>query len=168
MSSNAGNGNESVASSNQRRLKLPQAELPTFGGKVEEWPSFRDTFDMMVNKRDDITNVERLQYLKSALKDEALRKIQVFAITEENFQHAWDLVQKSYEDKRTLISRHLSLLLRLPIQESESYKGLMTLANKSQQHLQSLASLGVNVGQEMVVAIIEEKLHKAREMERNN
>ena len=87
VSSNLGNGNESVASSNRRRLKLPQAELPTFGGRRMAI-SFRDTFDTMINKRDDITNVERLQYLKFALKDEALRKIQVFAITEENFQRA--------------------------------------------------------------------------------
>ena len=159
--SNPGIGNESVASVNRRRLKLPQAVLPTFSGKVEEWLSFRDTFDTMINKRDDISKVEKLQYLKSALKDEALRKIQVFAITEENFERAWNLLRKSYEDKRTLISRHLSLLLQLPVQEKESYQGLIILADESQQHLQSLASLGVNVTQEMVVAIIEEKLHKS-------
>ena len=37
VSSNPGNGNESVASSNRRRLKLLQAELSTFCGKVEKW-----------------------------------------------------------------------------------------------------------------------------------
>ena len=67
-----------------------------------------------------MANVEKLQYLKSALKDKALRKIQVFAITEENYQRAWDLLRKSYGDKRTLISGHLSLLLRVPIEENES------------------------------------------------
>ena len=70
-----------VASSN-RRLKLLQTELLTFGDKVEEWLSFGDTFDTVIDKRDGITNVN------SALKDEALRKIQVFAITKENLQRA--------------------------------------------------------------------------------
>ena len=146
---------------NRRRLKLPQAVLAIFSGKVEEWLSFRDTFDSMINKRDDISKVEKLQYLKYALKDEALRKLQVFAITDENFGRTWNLLRKSYGDKRTLISRHLSLLLQLPVQEKESYPGLIVLADESQQHLQSLASLGVNVTHEMVVAIVEDKLHKS-------
>ncbi|XP_043471749.1 uncharacterized protein LOC122504631 [Leptopilina heterotoma] len=154
------NVNESIASSTRRKIKLPQATLPTFSGKMEEWLSFKDIFDTMINKRDDLSNIEKLQYLKSVLKDEALRKIQVFAITEDNYERAWKLLQKSYEDKRILISRHLSLLLRLPIQEKESYTGLISLADESQQHLQSLASLGVNVTHEIVIAIIEEKLHK--------
>ncbi|XP_043475512.1 uncharacterized protein LOC122507066 [Leptopilina heterotoma] len=160
LNSNSENERLSNVSSHCRKLKLPQATLPTFSGKVEEWLSFKDTFITMIHRRDDITNVEKLQYLKSVLKDEALRKIQVFAITDENYDRAWKLLQKSYEDKRTLISRHLNLLLRLPSQEKESYQGLIALADESQQHLQSLASLGVHVTHEIVVAIIEEKLHK--------
>ncbi|XP_033218399.1 uncharacterized protein LOC117173861 [Belonocnema kinseyi] len=154
------NGNESVASTSRRNLKLPQTVLPTFSGKMEEWLSFKDTFRTMIHNHNDLPNVEKLQYLKSVLKDEALRKIQVFSITEENYDRAWSLLEKSYEDKRSLISRHLSLLLRLPVQEEEYYKGLITLADESQQHLQSLATLGVNLSPEIVVAIIEEKLHK--------
>ncbi|XP_033222821.1 uncharacterized protein LOC117176677 [Belonocnema kinseyi] len=161
MISNPGIANGSVASDSRRNLKLPQAELPSFSGKVEDWLSFRDSFTTMIINRDDVSNVEKLQYLKSALKDQALRKIQVLAITNENFDRAWNLLRKSYEDKRTLISRHLSLLLRLPVQETESYQGLIALADESQQHLQSLASLGVNVSHEMIVAILEEKLHKS-------
>ncbi|XP_051161128.1 uncharacterized protein LOC127281454 [Leptopilina boulardi] len=161
LNSNSENGRISNASSNYKRLKLPQAVLPTFSGKIEEWLSFKDTFTTMIHKRDDITNVEKLQYLKSVLKDEALRKVQVFSFTEENYERAWKLLQKSYEDKRTLISQHLNLLLRLPSQDKESYQGLIALADESQQHLQSLESLGVNVTHEIVVAIIEEKLHKS-------
>ncbi|XP_043461993.1 uncharacterized protein LOC122498365 [Leptopilina heterotoma] len=144
LNSNSENERLSNVSSHYRKLKLPQATLPTFSGKVEEWLSFKDTFITMIHRRDDITNVEKLQYLKSVLKDEALRKIQVFAITDENYDRAWKLLQKSYEDKRTLISCHLNLLLRLPSQEKEFYQGLIALADKSQQHLQSLASLGVH------------------------
>lgn len=154
------NVNESVTSASRRRLKLPQAKLPTFSGKLEEWMSFRDTFNTMIHQRDDLTNVEKLQYLESVVTDEALCKIQVFSITDDNYERAWDLLHKSYQNERALISRHLILLLRLPIQEKENYKGLITLADVSQQHVQSLISLGVNVSTEILVAIIEEKLNK--------
>lgn len=49
----------------------------------------------------------------------------------------------------------------LPIQERECYKGLIALADESQQHIQSLATLDVDVNPKMIVAIIEEKLHKS-------
>lgn len=127
---------------------------------MEDWLSFKDTFITMVHRQDDITNVQKLQYLKSALKDDALRKIQVFAITDENYTRAWDLLLKSYENRKILISRHLSLLVRLPVQEKETSQGLIVLADESQQHIQSLASLGISISPELVVAIIEDKLHK--------
>ena len=60
------------ASSNRHKLKLPQASLPSFTGKMEEWLSFKDSFLTIIHERDDITNCEKLQYLKSILKDEAL------------------------------------------------------------------------------------------------
>ncbi|XP_033213939.1 uncharacterized protein LOC117171003 [Belonocnema kinseyi] len=82
------NGNGSVASTSRRNLKLPQTVLPTFSGKMEEWLSFKDTFRTMIHNHNDLSNVEKLQYLKSVLKDEALRKIQVFSITEENYDRA--------------------------------------------------------------------------------
>lgn len=143
-----------------RRLKLPQASLPTFGGKVADCLSFKGTFNTMVHQFDDISKVQKMQYPKSALKDEALRKIQVLSIADGDTPRASDLLLKSDEDKKTLISRHLSLLLRLPVQEKETSKGLIALADESQQHLQSLAALGITISPEMVVAIIEDKLHK--------
>lgn len=78
----------------------------------------------MIHNQDDLSKVEKLQYLKSVLKEKELSKIQVFSIADENYGRAWTLFQSAYEDKRVLISHDLSLLQRLPIQESESYTGL--------------------------------------------
>ena len=62
------------------------------------------------------------------------------------YKRVWNLLRKLYEDKRTLISHHLSLLLRLLIQEKKSCRGLITLVDELQQHLQSLANvIGVDV-----------------------
>ncbi|OXU16910.1 hypothetical protein TSAR_000876, partial [Trichomalopsis sarcophagae] len=80
---------------------------------------------------------------------------QVFPITEENYTLAWDVSVKSYENKRLIISRHLSLLLHLPNQDKEGYhRGVERLADEAQQLVQSLASLDVTLSPEIIVQII--------------
>ena len=139
---------------------LPALSLPEFSGKIEDWLSFKDSFNAFIQKRDDLPDSAKFKYLKSQLKGEALRKVKVFSMTGDNYSRAWDLLKKAYEDKRMLISRHLILLLRLPVQEKETYEGLIVLADETMQHIQSLESLDVKINPEIIVTLIEEKLHK--------
>lgn len=154
------NINASVTQPHIDKLKLPVVKIPTFDGKLEKFLTFKNRFVKMVHNRKDMSNLIKFQYLESALQGEALRKISIFDISEENYSRAWGVLLNAYEDRRLLISRHMSLLLRIPVQEKETYQGLILLADESQQHVQSLASLGINITPEMVVTIIEEKLHK--------
>lgn len=144
----------------RKKIKLPAAPLPSFEGRIEDWMSFKDTFVSMIHNDPDLSNVQKLQYLKSILKGDAARKIQIFSISEENYGKAWELLQRSYENRRHLIGRHLSLLLKLPNQERESARGIGELADVAQQHIQSLETLGIKISPEIVVQIIEEKLYK--------
>ena len=151
------NLNSAVA---KRRIKLPEASLPKFSGKYEDWLSFKDAFTSMIHNQEDLNNIEKLQYLKSAVTGEAANKIKNLSITDGNYDRAWKLLQSAYADKRLIISRHLSLLLRLPVQDKESAEGLRRLADETQQHLESLKTLDVHVNEEIVVQILEEKMHK--------
>ncbi|XP_033213814.1 uncharacterized protein LOC117170880 [Belonocnema kinseyi] len=144
----------------KRRVKLPVATLPTFSGRYAEWLAFRDSFTSLIHDQTDLTNVEKLKYLKSALKADEAQKISVFSITEENYNGAWQLLEKTCQDTRIIISRHLSLIMRLPVQEKQTSEGLIKLADDTQQHMLSLASLGVKISEEILVQNIEEKLHK--------
>lgn len=74
-------GIASVASTSHRNLKLPQTVLLSFIGKVEEWLLFKDTFRKMIHNHEDPSSVEKLQYLKSVLRNDASRKINVFSVT---------------------------------------------------------------------------------------
>ena len=148
------------STSSTRKLKIPQIPLPEFTGKIEEWLSFKDTFNTLINQNAELSNVEKLQYLKSVLKGEARRKIQIFSITDENYKKAMALLEQSYDDKRSLISRHINLLLTLPHQQKESYDGLTMIADEARKHIESLESLGIIVAPEIIVTIIENKLHK--------
>ncbi|XP_043474407.1 uncharacterized protein LOC122506352 [Leptopilina heterotoma] len=137
------------------------SNIPTFDGKIEDWLSFKNSFSSLIHEQTDLTNIEKLQYLKSALKGEAARKISIFPISENNYLQAWELLEKTNGDKRLIISRHLSLILRLPVQEKQTSEGLIKLADETQQHRLSLMSLGVNISEEILVQNIEEKLHKS-------
>jgi len=144
----------------KRRIKLPEASLPTFDGKYENWLSFKNAFQNMIGSQTDLSDIDKLHYLKSALIGEATSKIRIFAVDGVNYANAWDILERSYEVKRILISRHLSLILNLPILEKETANGLSKLADDTQQHVASLNTLGVSVGSEMIVHILESKLPK--------
>ncbi|XP_071634388.1 uncharacterized protein [Temnothorax longispinosus] len=150
----------SVTSNKRRRIKLPEAPLPTFDGKYENWLTFKNAFRNLIDLQSDLSDVDKLYYLKSALKDEAANKIRIFAIDGINYARAWELLELAYEEKKILISRHLSLLLNLPTLDKETTNGLSKLADDTQQHLASLSALGVNVGPEIIVHILENKLPK--------
>lgn len=98
----------------KRRVKLPAASLPKFDGRYENWLSFKNSFLAMIDTQTDLSDVEKLQYLKSALTGNAANKLKILAIEGSNYEKAWELLKRSYEVKRILISRHISLLLNLP------------------------------------------------------
>ncbi|XP_070527506.1 uncharacterized protein [Cardiocondyla obscurior] len=144
----------------KRKIKLPDAPLPKFDGKYENWLTFKNNFQNLISSQPDLTNLDKLHYLKSALIDDAANKISVLSVDGINYAEAWILLEKAYEVKRILISRHLSLILNLPTYDKESAQGLSKLADDTQQHLASLKALGVSVGPEMIIHIIENKMPK--------
>ncbi|XP_071580244.1 uncharacterized protein [Temnothorax nylanderi] len=150
----------SVTSVKKRRFKLPEAPLPTFNGKYENWLSFKNAFHNMIGSQSDLSDVDKLHYLKSALIAEAANKIKIFAIDGMNYVKAWELLERSYEVKRILISRHLSLIINLPAIDQETTSGLSKLADDAQQHVASLNALGVSLSPEIIVHLLESKLPK--------
>ncbi|KYN50176.1 hypothetical protein ALC62_01962 [Cyphomyrmex costatus] len=71
---------ESTAPTKKRRIKLPEAPLPTFDGKFENWLSFKNTFYNMIGSQTDLSDVDKLHYLKSALTGEAANKVRILEI----------------------------------------------------------------------------------------
>lgn len=154
---------ESQTSKNttKRKIKLPRTQIPKFNGNLEEWLTFKNSFSSLIHTDDELSGFEKLHHLQAALEGEALRKIQIFPITDENYARAWEHLVKSYNNPRLLISRHLSLLLNLKGQNKDNNRSIENLVDEAQQHRHALASLGVNVSPEIVVQIIEEKFEKS-------
>lgn len=150
-----------VAAAKRWQIKLPEASLPTFDGKFENWLLFKNAFINMIGSQDDLLDQDKLYYLKSALTGEAANKIKIFANGGLDYSSAWELLERAYDVKRILISRHLSLLMNAPAIDKESTNGLMKLADNAQQHVASLKSLGVTVGPEIIVHVLESKLPRS-------
>lgn len=145
----------------KRRLKLPEASLPTFDSRYENWISFKNAFNNnMIDTQVDLSNVDKLHYLKSALIGEAANKVKIFAVDEINYSKAWEILERSYEVKRILVSRHLSALMNLSLVEREEMAALSRLADNTQQHVAMFQALSVQVGSEILVHILETKLPK--------
>ncbi|GFQ81674.1 retrovirus-related Pol polyprotein from transposon 17.6, partial [Trichonephila clavata] len=49
-------------------VKLPKLTLPTFSGNLHDWITFKDLFKASVHNNSNLSNAQKLQYLKSSLK----------------------------------------------------------------------------------------------------
>ena len=50
-------------------MKLPRLDVPAFDGQVNSWNSFWEQFDISIHRRTNLSNTEKLVYLKQSLKD---------------------------------------------------------------------------------------------------
>lgn len=143
---------------NTRRIKLPVAELPKFDGSLDKWLSFKNTFVTMIDSLKDITDLQKFLYLKDSLRGDALNKISIYDVSEENYKNAWKLLNDSYERKRILIAKHLDAIIELQVQGKLEHKGLTKLVDDLRQHVNALASLNVHPDQHLLIRIIERAL----------
>ena len=150
--------NSLSSNTRKRKLKLPEIKLPSFDGDAEKWLSFKNAFIELVQNEPELNNYERFHHLRSALSGNALNKIEIFTISEENYNTAWNTLIEAYENRRNLLAHHLSSLLHLPQQEKQGHKSLAALSNGALQHTKSLAALGVKMPDKIIVQMIEEKL----------
>ncbi|XP_036138378.1 uncharacterized protein LOC118644290 [Monomorium pharaonis] len=144
----------------RRRVKLPESSLPTFDGTFENWLSFKNAFIDAIDTQTDLSDIDKLHYLRSALIGEAANKLKILTVDKINYSRAWEFLERAYEVKRVLISRHLSAILNLPIIDKETTSSLTKLADETQEHVASLSALGVSIGSEMLTHILESKLPK--------
>ncbi|KAG7203872.1 hypothetical protein KM043_017926 [Ampulex compressa] len=57
-------------------ISLPKINLPSFGGRYEDWPGFADQFKSTVNDNTKISDCRKLIYLRSCLTGEAARNLE--------------------------------------------------------------------------------------------
>ncbi|UYV79203.1 hypothetical protein LAZ67_17001498 [Cordylochernes scorpioides] len=107
-------------------LKDIQSELPTFNGRLESWLSFKDLFFFL-----QLVLTHKYLILKSQLRGEALRLVNTFPITADNYVEDLIFTQidnalrlpKLADDNHNLMFKLLDMLQRNS-KNSEGFNGI--------------------------------------------
>ena len=92
----------------QRRepqVKLPVVQLPNFDGKVEEWKRYSETFKSLIHNHAELSNIQKYQYLTSSFRGSAAKLIESIDISNENYEIAWELLRKRYDNPKSASPR---------------------------------------------------------------
>ncbi|KAH0808482.1 hypothetical protein GEV33_014309 [Tenebrio molitor] len=65
----------------------------TFSDNYKNWTNFENSFKSVIHENKGLNNRQRFQYLKSCLREEALRAIQSLPIEDENYEKAWEILE---------------------------------------------------------------------------
>ncbi|KFM71372.1 hypothetical protein X975_16590, partial [Stegodyphus mimosarum] len=110
-------------------VKLPKLSLPTFTGNVYEWITFNDLFKAAVHNNDNLSKGQKLQYLLSALKGDALRVVKSIPVSDQNYEVAWSLLEERFSNHREQVFAHIKRFMSIPPIHSESASALLNLVD---------------------------------------
>jgi hypothetical protein len=106
----AGTGPASAAPSNSRdsfQINLPTLNLKSFSGNYKEWLSFENSFKSVISENTTLNNLQKFQYLKSCLTEEAFRSIQTLELKEETYSEAWKILEKRFKQSWLIGQDHI-------------------------------------------------------------
>ena len=124
-------------------VKLPKLEIAKFSGEYIKWQTFKDSFDVAVHSCKSLSNVEKFNYLRGYLEEDALHCISGLALTNENYLEALRLLTERYGNTQNIITAHVNELLEItPITSNADTEGIRQFYDKIETHIRSLQGLG--------------------------
>lgn len=131
--------------SGRQRAALPEIKLPQFSGTYSEWPTYRDLFKSLIIQNEQLSKVEKLQYLKTSITGAAAQLIANIKISEDQFEPAWQKIVDRFDDKDRLILSYVENLCspNSPIQTTA--QDLYSVVSSTRDNLEALKALDVPV-----------------------
>ncbi|XP_065081373.1 uncharacterized protein LOC135703945 [Ochlerotatus camptorhynchus] len=126
------------------RTKYPELRLPTFSGKLLEWINFRDNFKSLIHDNHQLCTIDKFNYLRTSLKDDALLQINQIQVTAANYTLAWGILESKFENHKLIAQEHLKALFAVAPMKLESFQGLNHVLTTFRINLQQLEKLGEN------------------------
>ena len=106
--------NLSISSSNEStaaKIKLPPLQISKFNGDRTTWQSFWDQFNSAFHSNDEISDINKFNYLHSYLCDSAIETISGLSPTSTNI--TVELLRKRYGNTQALISSFMNKFVTL-------------------------------------------------------
>ena len=123
-------------------LKVPKLELPKFDGVVLRFQNFWDLFEATVHDNDNVPDVQKFTYLRSALEGVAYLTIEGFEVTSANYHHTVDALKRRFGGKRIIISSLVKSIVQLKPRSNEGVASLRDLHDTLKNRIRALQALG--------------------------
>ena len=123
--------------------KLPKLNLPTFDGDILQWQSFWDSYETAVHTNPTLGNVQKFNYLKSLLYNEALKTVTGFALTNANYEKAISLLHERYGQEHKITQKYMQALIDIP-PPKYTLSSLRNYYDQIEIYIRGLESLGQN------------------------
>jgi len=112
--------NNADLSFRSRKPRLPNLEIARFHGSYSEWPDFLATFFTVIGNDDELSDIEKLRYLRSSLGGVALETIRSLEPSNANYKKAMNLLVNRFDNKVLHFRAHVQSIFGLKDVENGS------------------------------------------------
>ncbi|GFV13992.1 integrase catalytic domain-containing protein [Trichonephila clavipes] len=119
-------------------IKLPEIPLPVFRGRYDEWPSFKSQFDNIISNNNDLSESQKLYYLKASLQGDA----KLLEAVDDYFEPLITALKTRFENKRLLTETHINAILEIEKLTSESARDIRAMTDILSKNIRALKLLG--------------------------
>jgi len=143
-----------VIASTTSNVQLPKIPLPTFDGRLQSWPDFRNRFTTLVGQRPHLSNIEKFYYLLGCLQDDPTDVVKGITVSEATYELAWSVLVQRYDKPRQLATTLVNEILNAPSNHQESPTVLISFLNMFCENIALLRSLNIDdIGSFLLFAI---------------
>ena len=124
--------------------RLPNFDLPRFGGDVFLWQPFIDSFNAHVGDNKKIPLIDKFTHLIRLLDGDAKAAVRSFQLSADNYKPALDHLKERFGRPAFIRLKHINALLHLeaPTGKGSTYvKALWRMLDDITAHTQALANL---------------------------
>ncbi len=106
--------------------KLEKIAVPTFDGDILNFQNFKGLFENLVHNNEELSNVQKLYYLKQALIGETKNFIRDFKLDDRSYSEAWSHLLSRFDNKRAVVKTLFRNLYNLePIKSDTQIHALL-------------------------------------------
>ena len=107
--------------------------------------TFIDSFESAAEKSNQISDIEKMNYLVNLVKGEAEATVKGLTLSHDNYKVTLDLLKARFADPQLLISAHMNRLLELEtVQDISGARELRKLSDQVETNIRCLESLGLD------------------------
>lgn len=137
--------NRSVTGAGGNQLRLKEITVPKFCGDITAFKSFRQLFENLVHNNEELTNIQKLFYLKDSLVGDAKLHVRDFDLEERSYPEAWSYVVARYDNPRSVLRNMFRKFVNVKRIKSESE--IRGLIDEADMFIRGLKSAGEKVNE---------------------